>query len=68
MVGSLVGILVPIVGALAWIRIFSGFEGQPAIFLGSLVLAGPSALGGAFAGVLRIRATRYSHEGSMKTS
>ncbi len=68
LVGGLVGILVPIVGGLVWMRIFPGFESQPAIFLGSLVLAGPSALGGGFAGVLRSHATRYSRERSMKTS
>jgi hypothetical protein len=66
LVGGLVGILVPIAGGLVWMRIFPGFESQPAIFLGSLVLAGPSTLGGGFAGVLRSRATRYSREGSMK--
>jgi len=68
LVGGLVRILVPIVGGVVWMRIFPGFESESAIFLGSLVLAGPSALGGSFAGVLRSRAARYSREESMKTS
>ncbi len=68
LVGGLVGILLPIVGGLIWTKIFPGFESEPAIFLGSLVLVGPSALGGGFAGVLRSRAMRYSHAGSVKSS
>ena len=55
LVGGLVGLFVPILGGLAWMRIYPGFESQPAIFLGILMMAGPSAVGGGVAGWIRSR-------------
>lgn len=60
--GILVGLLVPILGGFAWVRIFPGFESEPAIFLGSLMIAGPSAAGGGLAAWLCSRTRRVVGE------
>lgn len=51
--GLLLGIAIPIAGSFAWMKIYPGFESEPAIFLGGLMIAGPSAIGGSLAGWLR---------------
>jgi hypothetical protein len=51
--GVSLGLLLPILGGVVWMRLYPGFESQPAIFIGSLLTAGPSAAGGGFAGWLR---------------
>lgn len=55
LIGAAIGLVVPIVGGSIWMRIFPGFESQPAIFLGTLMITVPSAVGGGVAGRLRFR-------------
>jgi cytochrome bd-type quinol oxidase subunit 1 len=63
--GILLGLFVPILGGLVWMRIYPGFESQPAIFLGALMITVPSALGGGVAGWLRTRSKRQPPEASV---
>src|ERR1700740_1512994 len=46
--GISVGLRLPILGGLVWMRLYPGFGSRPAIFTGSLLTAGPSSAGGGF--------------------
>lgn len=53
--GSVLGLALPILGGPIWMIIVPGFEAGAAIFVGSLMVSVPSAVGGGIAAWIRSR-------------
>jgi hypothetical protein len=57
---AILGGVLPVLGALLWNALDTGFEESPAHFIGALLMSGPSAVAGGVAGWLRLRVLRKS--------